>query len=151
MLRSDLREALKVAMKEGDGRATATIRLILAALKDRDIAVRSKGEMNGISEDEILTMLQSMVKQRHESAALYEKGGRQDLVDQERGEITVIERFLPAPFSEAETAGAVESAVDELKAGSLKDMGPVMALLRQRFPGRMDFAKASALVKERLG
>ena len=107
--------------------------------------------MNGISEDEILTMLQSMVKQRHESAALYEKGGRRDLVDQERGEVTVIEQFLPAPFSDEETATAVEAAVAELKAASLKDMGPVMAMLRQRFPGRMDFAKASALVKERLG
>ncbi len=151
MLRSDLREALKAAMKADDARAKSTIRLILAALKDRDIATRSKGDMNGISEDEILTMLQSMVKQRHESAALYEKGGRRDLVDQERGEVTVIEQFLPAPFSDEETATAVEAAVAELKAASLKDMGPVMAMLRQRFPGRMDFAKASALVKERLG
>ena len=150
MLRSDLREALKAAMKGNDGRATATIRLILAALKDRDIAARGRRQADGISDDEILGMLQSMVRQRDESIALYEKGGREDLAAQEREEIVVIRRFLPTPFTEAETAAAVAAAVDELKAGSLKDMGAVMSLLRTRYPGHMNFARASAMVKDRL-
>jgi uncharacterized protein len=133
MLRSSLRDALKSAMKEKDSTAVSTIRLILAALKDRDIAARSHGNTDGVPDAEILTLLQSMVKQRHESAALYEQGGRKDLSDQELSEIEVIRRFLP-----------------ELGAQNLKDMGRIMAALREAYPGQMDFAKASGIVKQRL-
>lgn len=150
MLRKELNEALKVAAKAQDKMTLGTVRLILAALKDRDIAARGRGKMDGIGEDEILEMLQKMVKQRHESIELYRQGQRQDLVDKEQGEIAVIERFLPKAMSEAETLAAVEALMQELDAKSIKDMGRVMAALKERFAGRMDFTKASALVKGKL-
>ncbi len=137
-------------MKAQDECGTATLRLILAALKDRDIAGRGKGNSEGIDEAEILAMLQSMIKQRRESMALYEKGGRLDLSQREGEEIGVIERFLPEPMDETETAEAVRAVIDELGAQSRKHMGRTMAALRERYGGRMDFAKASATVKERL-
>lgn len=151
MLRSDLKDALKTAMKSKDEEAVSTIRLILAALKDRDIAARSKGNKDGVSDDEILQLLQSMVKQRNESSALYDRGGRKDLADQERGEIEVIRRFLPKPLDEAQTGAAVDRTISDLGATNLKDMGRIMAALRESYPGRMDFARAGAMVKERLG
>lgn len=149
-LRERLNESLKMAAKAKDPRALATIRLILAALKDRDIAARAKGADKGIGEDEVMAMLQTMIKQRRESIKLYEKGNRQDLVEQERDEIAIIEGFLPAQMSEAEIGKAVEDVIAETEADGIKDMGKVMAVLRQRFAGRMDFAKASAVVKDRL-
>ena len=149
MLRSELKEALNSAMKAKEPRAVSTIRLILAALKDRDIAARSKGNKDGIGEPEILALLQAMVKQRRESAELYEKGGRPELAQQEMQEIDVIHRFMPAQMTDDEMRVAVAQAVGDLDATSLKDMGRIMATLRERHAGRMDFARAGALIKER--
>ncbi|HEX7008257.1 MAG TPA: GatB/YqeY domain-containing protein [Alphaproteobacteria bacterium] len=149
-LRTRLNDALKSAMKAKDQRAVSTVRLILAALKDRDIAARSKGKSEGIDESEILQMLQTMVKQREESIALYEQGGRLELAQQEQEEIDIIRSFLPKQLSDAEIAEAVSQVVDELGATSLKDMGRTMAVLRERYAGQMDFAKASSVVKSRL-
>lgn len=151
MLRQQFNEALKAAMLSKDSRTVSCLRMILAALKDKDIATRPKGLADGIGEDEILALLQTMVKQRRESMALYLQGGRQDLVDQEQGEITIIEKFLPAQLDEAEAAAIVAQLVTELGASSIKDMGRVMAALKERYTGRMDFAKAGALVKAALG
>ena len=150
MLRQRLSDALKDALKSKDQVGVSTIRLILAALKDRDIAARSKGNMDGIGEDEILGLLQGMIKQRQESIGLYEKGGRLELAEQEKNEIVVIERFLPKQMSEAEMAAAVREAITEAGAQSIKDMGKVMAALKSRHAGQMDFSKASALVKQTL-
>lgn len=150
MLRARLSEALKTAMRERDPAAVSTVRLILAALKDRDIAARGKGNADGIGEQEILQLLQSMVKQRRESIELYAKGGRQDLVDQEQGEIAVIERFMPQQMDEAAASAAIAAIIAESGAGSIKDMGRVMALLRERHAGQMDFTRASQLVKQAL-
>ena len=151
MLRTRLNDALKAAMKAKEKRTIATIRLILAALKDSDIAARGKGNLEGIDEDGILAMLQSMIKQRRESIALYEKGGRLELARQETEEITVIEQFLPRQLGEDEMAEAVKTVIQEVDAKSLKDMGRTMAALKERYAGRMDFHKASAQVKEQLG
>lgn len=151
MLRTDLNEALKTAMKTRDLRAVSTLRLILAGLKDRDIAARPKGIADGIGEEEIVEMLHKMVRQRRESIELYEKGGRLELAQQEQEEIGVIERFLPKQMSEAEMGEAVTAAIAETGAASIKDMGKIMGLLKQRFAGRMDFGKAGPLVKQKLG
>ena len=151
MLRTDLNEALKTAMKSRDLRAVSTLRLILAALKDRDIAARPKGITDGIGEDEIVEMLHKMVRQRRESIELYEKGARPELVQQELEEIGVIERFLPRQMTEAEMGEAVTAAIAETGAASIKDMGKIMGLLKQRFAGRMDFGKVGPLVKQKLG
>eukprot|EP00752_Nemacystus_decipiens_P013244 g11733.t1 len=150
-LRNRLNEALKEAMRAKDQRAISTLRLILAALKDRDIAARGKSEDGRISDDEILQMLQSMVKQREDSIAMYEQGGRLELAEQEQAEIDVIRRFLPTQLSEEEVREAVALVIADLDAGSLKEMGKVMAELRSRYAGRMDFGKASGLVKQTLG
>ena len=150
MLRTRLSDALKAAMKEKDGRSVSTLRLILAALKDRDIAARSKGNQEGVSDDEVLGLLQSMIKQRHESIDLYEKGGRMELAQGEAEEISVIEGFLPEQMSEEEIATVITGVVDEVGAETLKDMGKVMTALKEQFAGQMDFGKASAIVKERL-
>ncbi|MCE2509717.1 MAG: GatB/YqeY domain-containing protein [Alphaproteobacteria bacterium] len=151
MLRTQLNEALKSALKSQDKVAVSTIRLILAALKDREIAVRPERGEAGLEDDEILQLLQKMVKQRDESIALYLQGGRQDLVDRERAEVEVINRFLPKQMEGDELRQAVETVVGEADASNLKDMGRVMAALRERYAGRMDFAKASGIVKEMLG
>jgi uncharacterized protein YqeY len=150
MLRNELNDTLKTALKSKDQVTLATVRLVLAALKDRDIQARGEGNSDGISEDGILEMLQKMIKQRRESIELYRKGNRPDLVAREEGEIKVIERFLPKPLDEEETRAAVAEIIEETGAGSVKDMGRVMAALKERYPGRMDFARASALVKEQL-
>ncbi|MGB1547460.1 MAG: GatB/YqeY domain-containing protein [Alphaproteobacteria bacterium] len=151
MLRTQLNEALKSALKSQDKVAVSTIRLILAALKDREIAVRPERGNDGLEDSEILQLLQKMVKQRDESIALYLQGGRQDLVDRERAEVEVISRFLPKQMEGEELRQAVAAVVEETEASSLKDMGRVMAALRERYPGRMDFAKANGIVKEMLG
>ena len=150
MLRSRISEALKAAMKAKETIALATVRLIQAALKDRDIAARSKGNMNGIGDEEILSMLQSMIKQRRDSIELYEKGGRPELADREAQEIDIIEGFLPAQMDDAAVDAALKSVIQELEAASMKDMGRVMAALKERYAGSMDFTKASALVKAKL-
>ena len=151
MLRQELNESLKAAMKAKDGCATSTIRLILAALKDRDIAARTQGSDEKLSDDQILEVLQKMVRQRKDSIEMYAKGGRQDLVDRESREIEIIEGFLPKPLSEAESENAVAAVISELGASSIKEMGQVMGELKRRYAGRMDFARASALVKDALG
>lgn len=151
MLRQQLNDALKAAMLAKDARTVSTVRLILAALKDRDIAARSRGVMDGITDDEILQMLSSMIKQRRESISLYEQGGRLELAQQEQDEIGIIERFLPRQLSEAEVAATVAAVVAEIGAQGIKDMGRVMAALKERYAGQMDFAKASGVVKKTLG
>jgi uncharacterized protein YqeY len=151
MLRARFSEALKDAMRSKQERAVGTLRLILAALKDRDIAARGKGNHEGISEEEIAQMLQSMIKTRRESITLYEQGGRVELADQEREEIAIIEGFLPRQMSEAEVADAIRSAIKEVGAAGIKDMGKVMALLKARYAGVMDFSKASAATRQALG
>ena len=151
MLRAQLNDALKTAMLGKDTRTVATVRLILAALKDRDIAARPRGLSDGIPDEEILQMLQSMIKQRRESIILYEQGGRLELAEQEAEEITVIERFLPRQMTADEVAAAIESVIADLGATGIKDMGRIMAALKERYAGRMDFARASATVKARLG
>lgn len=151
MLRQQFNDALKTAMLSKDAKTVSCLRMILAALKDKDIAARPKGQANGIGDDEILALLQTMIKQRRESVSLYTQGGRQDLVDQELGEIAVIEKFLPAQIDEAETATLIAQVIAELGASSIKDMGKVMAALKERYTGRMDFARAGAVVKSTLG
>lgn len=147
MLREKFKDELKTAMKARSERAVATLRLIQAALKDRDIAARGKGKLDGIDEAEILSMLQTMIKQRRESITHFEQGGRLELAQQEQEEIAIIEAFLPKQMSDAEAAEAIKGLIDELGAASIKDMGRTMTALRERFAGRIDFAKASALVK----
>lgn len=150
MLRERLSESLKSAMKARDARRSATVRLILAALKDRDIAARGSGATEGVSDDDILNMMQTMIRQRRDSIELYRKGRRDDLVEQEEGEIRVIEEFLPRRMSEEEIVAASREAIEALGAGSLKDMGQVMGELKSRYAGRMDFRKASQVVKDLL-
>jgi hypothetical protein len=134
MLRTEISEALKDSMRAKEERATSTLRLILAALKDRDIAARGKGKDEPVGDDELILLLQSMIKQRHDSITAY----------------TIIERFLPEQMGDDEIAGAVEAVITECEASSLKQMGQVMAALRERHAGCMDFSKASQLVKDKL-
>ncbi|KAA0597234.1 uncharacterized protein YqeY [Azospirillum lipoferum] len=150
MLRTQFNDGLKDAMRAKDQRAVSTLRLILTELKNRDIDARGRGVTDGIDEAGILSMLQSMVKQRNESAGMYEQGGRPELAQQEREEIAVIERFLPRQMSDEEAGAAIDAIVSELGAASIKDMGKVMAELKARHAGQMDFAKAGGLVKARL-
>ena len=151
MLRDDVSEALKVAMKAKDQRATSTLRMILAAIKDRDIAARGQGNTGGIGDADVVRVMQAMIKQRQESIELYKKGARQDLVDQETQEIAIIQRFLPEQMTAAEMEKAVADAARELGAAGLKDMGRTMAHLREKYGGRMDFAQAGAQLKKLLG
>ena len=149
MLRRQLEDALKHAMKAREACRVATIRLILAALKDREIAERGKG--NGELDDRaILALLQTMIRQRRESIELYERGGRVDLAQREAEEIAVIHTFLPPAIEGEDLASAVRGVVDELNARTIKDMGRTMTCLKAKYSGRMDFAKASGLVRELL-
>jgi uncharacterized protein len=153
MLREQLNDTLKEAMKAKEPTTVSTLRLINAAIKDRDIADRTKGGVDeeGISDDDILQLLQSMIKQRGDSIEAYNKGGRQELADREAEEIEIIQRFLPEQLGDEEMTAAVSSAIETVGAESLKEMGAVMAKLREDFAGQMDFGKASGIVKERLG
>ncbi|MDP7100513.1 MAG: GatB/YqeY domain-containing protein [Rhodospirillales bacterium] len=153
MLREQLNDTLKEAMKSKDPTTVSTLRLINAAIKDRDIADRTKGGIDeeGISDDDILQLLQSMIKQRHDSIDAYTKGGRNELADQEAQEIEVIERFLPEQLGDEEMTNAVNGVIEAVGAESLKEMGAVMAKLREDFAGQIDFGKASGIVKKRLG
>jgi uncharacterized protein len=150
LIRTELSEALKVSMKAQEKRAVSTIRLILAALKDRDICARADGNADGVPDSEVLTLLQTMVKQRADSIRLYEEGGRLELAEQEREETEIIRRFMPSPLEGDELETAVQEAIRELGAKDMKDMGKTMALLKQRYPGRMDFSKASGMVRQAL-
>ncbi len=151
MLRARINDTLKESMKSKDGVATSTCRLILAALKDRDIADRSKGNQEGIGDDAILRLLQSMIKQRREAIQLYRDGNRTELAEKEQAEIDIIERFLPEQMSDEDMAAAVQGVIDEAGAGSIKEMGRVMGALKEKYAGRMDFGKASGIVKDKLG
>ncbi len=149
MLRDRFTAEMKEAMKAGEKARLGAIRLIQAALKDKDIEARGAGK-GPLSDEEILALLQKMVKQRQESIAMYEQGGREELAAIERGELAVIEEFLPRQMDEAETRTAIEAAIAETGAASMKDMGKVVGILRAKYAGRMDFAKASGLVKDLL-
>ncbi len=149
-LRDTFNTALKEAMKARDQKRTGTLRLVLAALKDRDIAGRTEENRAGISDDEILSLLAKLIKSREDSIELYEKGGRPELAQAEREEIAVIREFMPKQMDEAEAKAAIAAAIAETGASAMKDMGKVMAALKERFAGKMDFAKASAAVKELL-
>jgi uncharacterized protein YqeY len=149
MIRDDIKAALVSSMKGGDKPRTAAIRLIQSAIKNRDIELRT-GATPADDDAMVTEVLQKMVKQRRESIELYEKGGRQELAEAERAEMAVIENFLPAQMSEDEAKGAIEGIVAETGAASVKDMGRVMAEVKARYAGKMDMAKASALVKARL-
>jgi uncharacterized protein YqeY len=149
MLRARLTTEMKEAMKAGDKAKLATVRMIQAALKDKDIEARGLGK-EPASEEEILALLQKMIKQRNESAAVYDQGGRPELAENERNEVAIIAGFLPQQMDEAETRAAIEKAVEETGAAGPKDMGKVIAALKCAYAGRMDFAKASGLVKETL-
>ena len=151
MLRIQLKTSLKEAMKSKDKRKLSTLRLILATLHDRDIAAREKGANEGIAEDEILQMLTTMVRQRRDSITAYEEGGRIDLAEAEQEEINVISEYLPKQFDEGEIKAAIDETISEISAEGLKDMGKTMAALKSKYAGRMDFSKASALVKSALG
>ena len=151
MLRTQITTAYKTAMKRKEAIAVSTLRLIQAAIKDRDIAARSKGNSDGISDDVVLSLLQSMIKQRRDSIEAYEKGGRMELAQREAEEISIIESFLPAQMNDVEIAAAVEGVISNVEATTLKDMGKVMAILKEQFAGRMDFGKASGAVKAKLG
>jgi len=151
MLRDDINEALKTAMKARDQATTDAVRLIVAGMKNRDVDARAKGNQAGIGDDEIRQMLQGMVKQRHESIALYEKGNRPELAAKERGEIGVIERFLPKQLDDAGIEAAVKAAIAETGAASVKDTGKVMGVLKQKHAGALDMAKAGAAVRKLLG
>ena len=149
-MREDISKALKEALKAKDTVALGTMRLISAALKDRDIAARGNGNADGISDDEILGMLQTMIKQRTESAKMYRDGDRAELAAAEEAEIAIIQQFLPAQLDADGMAAAIASAVAETGAASVKDMGQVMGYLKQNFAGQMDFSVASQAVKKAL-
>ena len=151
MLREAFTERLKSAMRAKDTRALSAVRLILAGLKERDVAARSSGNQEGIADPEILRLLQGMIKQRRESIALYQQGNRPELAQQEEEEIAVIETFLPRQMSDAETTAAVQAAIADVGAAGVKDMGKVMAALRERHAGVIDLARAGAVVKRLLG
>lgn len=150
MLRDKLNEALKEAMRARDMEAVGAVRLILAKLKEVDIASRTEANREGVADEKILSMLQGMIKQRNESITLYEKGNRPELAAKERAEIAVIERFLPKQMDDAAVDAAVKEAIASAGAKSVKDMGGVMAALKTKYAGQMDFAKASAAVKKAL-
>ncbi len=148
--REEFTASLKEAVKSQNKIATSTIRLMLAALKDRDITARGQGKSEGVDETEILSMLQSMIKQRRESIKMYTEAGRDELAKQEQDEIVVIESFLPQQLGEDQVAAEIETIMAEVNAEGIKDMGKVMGVLKSRFAGQMDMGKASGLVKQKL-
>jgi len=149
-MREEISAAMKEALRAKDQMALSTMRLISAALKDRDIAARSNGNADGIADDEILGLLQTMIKQRNESAKMYREGGRPELADSEEQEISIIKQFLPEQLDEAGMADAIRTAIAETGASSVKDMGQVMAFLKKDYAGQMDFSSASQAVKQAL-
>jgi uncharacterized protein len=149
MIRDRITEETKVAMKSGDKPRLSALRMVSSALKNADIEARTGGKEVG--DDAVMGLLQKLIKQRQESAELYDKGARPELAAAERAEIVVIQSFLPQQMSEDETRAAIAAAITETGAASVKDMGKVMAALKARHAGKMDFAKASALVKAMLG
>ncbi len=151
MLRQAFADRLKDAMKARNVRTVSTVRLILAALKERDVAARGDGNTAGLADPDIARMLQAMIKQRRELIVLYEQGNRPDLAQQENEEIAIIESFLPTQMTDDEITAAARSAIAETGAAGIRDMGKVVAALRQRHAGSMDFSRAGAIVKRLLG
>jgi hypothetical protein len=149
-LRQKLNDAMKEAMKAKDAKRLATVRLALAALKDRDIAARTETSRDLLGDDEILSLLAKMIKQREESAIAFDAGKRPELAAGEREEIAIIRSFMPAQMDEAGVKAAADAVIAELGASSIKDMGKVMAAMKERYAGQMDFGRASSLVKDRL-
>lgn len=149
-LRSRINAAMKQAMKDKSTERLSTIRLINAAIKDRDIAARTEGKENGVGDGEVLAILAKMTKQRQESAKTYEEAGRLDLSERELSEIKVIEEFLPRQLTDDEIQSALAEAIDNVGAESIRDMGKVMAALKSKYAGQMDFGAVGALVKSNL-
>jgi len=149
-LRQQLNDAMKEAMKAKDAKRLATVRLVLAALKDRDIAARTETSRDLLGDDEILSLLAKMIKQRDESATAFDAGNRPELAAGEREEIAIIRSFMPAQMDEAGVQQAAQTIIAELGATSIKDMGKVMAAMKERYAGQMDFARASAVIKTAL-
>jgi hypothetical protein len=149
-LREQFNEQMKEAMKAKDTRRLSTLRMILAALKDKDIANRTETSREGISDDDVLGLLAKMIKQREESAIAFDTGARPEMAKSEREEIEVIRSFMPKQMSAEESKAAVQAVIAEVGAASIKDMGKVMAALKERYAGQMDFAKASGMTKELL-
>ena len=149
MLRENINNALKSAMKAGDAPRVSTLRMVNSTLKNADIEARGQGKP-ALSDEDALGVLQKMIKQRHESVELYEKGGRPELAAQEREEITIISKYLPQQLSDIEAGSVIQALVHEINAQTMKDMGRVMAALKERYAGKLDFTKASAAVKKLL-
>ncbi len=149
-MRTRVGDALKTAMKAKDAGRLSTLRLINAAIKDRDIALRGEGSELGVNDQDVLGILGKMVKQRHDSARAYEEGGRLELAERERAEVAVIEEFLPKQLNESEVANAVDQAIDATGAESIRDMGKVMGALKAKYTGQMDFGAVGSVVKTRL-
>lgn len=150
-MRSRVNDALKTAMKNKEAARLSTLRLINAAIKDRDIAMRGTGEDVEVTDADVLAILGKMVKQRQESARAYEEGGRLELAEKELSEVEVIEEFLPKQLSKAQAEAAVTEAIAEVGADSIRDMGKVMGILKAKYTGQMDFGKVGPLVKDKLG
>lgn len=150
MLREHISSELKDAMRARDERKTSTLRLILAAIKDRDIAVRSEGNYTGINNTEIVSLLQKMVKQRQQSIELYNQGARPDLAVLEENEIAIIQEYIPQALSEDEVRQLVQNIITEINAQGLKDMKKVIEALKEKEGERIDFSKASAIIRELL-
>ena len=149
-MRSRVSDALKSAMKAKEPTRLSTLRLINAAIKDKDIALRGEGREDGVTDDDVLQILGKMVKQRQESARAYEEGGRLELAEKERAEIEVIEEFLPKQLDDDEIAAAIDKAVASTGAESIRDMGKVMGVLKSKYTGQMDFGRVGPMVKDRL-
>jgi uncharacterized protein YqeY len=149
VLRDNINDALKTAMKAGEARRVSTLRLVNSALKNADIEARGQGK-GPLSDEDLLSLLQKMIKQRHESVELYEKGGRPELAAQEREEITIISNYLPRQMTDQEIHDTIGALVKEVGASAMKDMGRVMAAIKERYAGKLDVAKASAAVKKML-
>lgn len=150
MLRARLNDSLKEAMKAKEARRVSTLRMVMAALKDRDIAARTEDSREGVPDEEVLQMLSKMVKQRRDSISAFEQGGRPELAAVEAEEIVIIEEFLPRQMAEEEVRAAAAAVIAELNAAGPKDMGRVMAALKERHAGQMDFGRASGVVKSLL-
>lgn len=149
-IRENLTQSLKTAMKAKDENTLTTVRMIISKMKERDIEARVSGNMNGIADPELLSLMQGMIKQRQESAKMYRDGGRPELADKEDAEIVIIEQFLPAQLGDAEIADVIAEIIAKTGAAGVKDMGKIMAELKANYAGQMDMAKAGAVVKQKL-
>ena len=150
MLRDEIKLKLNECLKNQDKKSISTLRLVLAAVKDRDIAARSNGNNSGISDDEIKLLLQTMIKQRKESANIYEKAGRLELLESENKEIEIISCFLPKQMTNVEISEAIEKIIKETNASSIKDMGSLMSKLKRDYAGRCDFSLVAKIAREKL-